>query len=63
MYLKGPSLFNGYLTTSKSEIAFDNEGWFHTGDLATYDKDEDVTILGRAQNEIKYKHGRVRQNN
>ena len=53
--VKGPSFFNGYLGDTMSEGAFDNEGWFYTGDLAFYDHDEDFLIVGRLKHTIKYK--------
>ncbi len=43
----------GYLKMDKeSEEYFDEEGFARTGDLATYDKDGKVTIVGRLKDQI-----------
>ena len=40
LVLKGPSQSSGYFGDAQATAeALDEEGWFHTGDLATYDED------------------------
>jgi cyclohexanecarboxylate-CoA ligase len=45
--VKGPQCFVGYINSSLDEAAFDDEGWFRTGDLGTIDTDGVVRITGR----------------
>lgn len=45
----GPELFLGYLRPADNERAFDPDGWFHTGDLASVDPDGYLTVRGRAK--------------
>lgn len=48
LVLRGPSLCSGYFNNPlATENAVDNEGWFHTGDLAKYDADWYFTIVDR----------------
>lgn len=48
LVLKGPSMSSGYFNHPEaSAAAVDSEGWFHTGDLATYDEDWYFRIVDR----------------
>ena len=48
LVLKGPSYCSGYFNNPKaSDDAVDDEGWFHTGDLAKYDDDWYFYIVER----------------
>ena len=48
LVLKGPSASSGYYNNPEAtEEAIDDEGWFHTGDLARYDDDWYFTIVDR----------------
>ena len=48
LVLKGPSLCSGYFNDpDASAEAVDEDGWFHTGDLARYDSDWYFTIVDR----------------
>jgi fatty-acyl-CoA synthase len=48
LVLKGPSFSSGYFNdTAASAEAVDAEGWFHTGDLASYDEEWYFTIVDR----------------
>ncbi len=48
LVLRGPSLCSGYFNdVSASHEAVDDEGWFHTGDLAQYDSEWYFTIVDR----------------
>ena len=48
LVLKGPSLCSGYFNNpDATEQAVDDNGWFHTGDLARYDSEWYFTIVDR----------------
>ncbi|MCU1372998.1 MAG: fadK 2 [Actinomycetia bacterium] len=50
--LKGPQCFLGYLDPALDAHAFDEEGWFRTGDLGHVDADGNVRITGRLKDVI-----------
>jgi cyclohexanecarboxylate-CoA ligase len=49
---KGPQICRGYLDESRNADAFDDEGWFRTGDLGTLDDEGFLTITGRLKDII-----------
>jgi cyclohexanecarboxylate-CoA ligase len=49
---KAPQLMKGYLDASLDADAFDDDGWFKTGDLGRIDADGMVTITGRVKDII-----------
>jgi cyclohexanecarboxylate-CoA ligase len=49
---KGPQLFRGYLDSSLDADAFDDEGFFRTGDLGKLDAEGYITITGRLKDVI-----------
>jgi len=49
---KAPQMMKGYLDSSLDADAFDDEGWFRTGDLGRLDVDGNVTITGRLKDII-----------
>jgi acyl-CoA synthetase (AMP-forming)/AMP-acid ligase II len=49
---KGPQLCRGYVDASLDADAFDNEGWFRTGDLGVIRADGHVLITGRLKDVI-----------
>ena len=54
--IKGPQVFRGYVDSSLDADAFDEEGFFRSGDLGTVDEDGYVTITGRLKDVI-IRHG------
>ncbi len=54
LWLRGPTMFSGYLDRPDATAeAIDDDGWFHTGDLATRDADGYFTITGRRSESIR----------
>jgi long-subunit acyl-CoA synthetase (AMP-forming) len=56
--LRSSSLFAGYSSEDPSSCAIDDEGWLHTGDLATQDVDGFISIVGRKKTLIITANGR-----
>jgi cyclohexanecarboxylate-CoA ligase len=50
--LRGGQCFLGYVDESLDARAFDDEGWFRTGDLASIDEDGRISIVGRLKDVI-----------
>jgi fatty-acyl-CoA synthase len=50
--VRGPAVAKGYFRSEGTD-AFDEEGWFDTGDVATIDADGYMTITDRAKDVIK----------
>jgi acyl-CoA synthetase (AMP-forming)/AMP-acid ligase II len=50
--LKGPQCFLGYVDASLDADAFDDAGWFRTGDLGTVGADGRIRIEGRSKDVI-----------
>jgi fatty-acyl-CoA synthase len=50
--VRGPAVAKGYFRGEDTD-AFDDEGWFDTGDVATIDADGYMTITDRAKDVIK----------
>ncbi|BBB14401.1 class I adenylate-forming enzyme family protein [Sphingopyxis sp. FD7] len=45
---RGPGVTSGYYNKPEATAAaFDDEGWFHTGDLGRIDEDDYLTLVGR----------------
>ena len=59
LLLKGPSIMKGYHNQPElTAQAIDNEGFFHTGDIARIDKKGRVYITGRIKNMIVLSGGK-----
>jgi acyl-CoA synthetase (AMP-forming)/AMP-acid ligase II len=50
--LKGPQCFLGYVDPAQDAAAFDEEGWFRTGDLGQVGADGNIRITGRLKDVI-----------
>lgn len=50
--LKGPQCFLGYTDPAQDAGAFDNQGWFRTGDLGEIDSRGNVRLTGRLKDII-----------
>jgi acyl-CoA synthetase (AMP-forming)/AMP-acid ligase II len=50
--LKGPNCFLGYVDSSLDAAAFDEDGWFRTGDLGSIDEQGRWRIEGRLKDVI-----------
>lgn len=54
--IKNSNFINGYFGNAReSEKAFNKEGWFYTGDLGYMDEDNDLFIVDRKKEILKYK--------
>lgn len=52
LLLKGPQCFLGYVDPAQDAAAFDDEGWFRTGDVGEIDADGNIRITGRLKDVI-----------
>jgi len=51
--VRGPSVFSGYLNRPEATAeVMDEDGWFHTGDLATRTGDGAIRIVGRRSTDL-----------
>ena len=56
--MKGPSMFNGYFKRpDKTAECHDEEGWFHTGDVALVYPNGSIRIIDRSKNIFKLSQG------
>jgi long-chain acyl-CoA synthetase len=59
LVVKAPNVMMGYYGNSEAtKEAIDEDGWFHTGDLAYFDKDDYLFITGRKKSVIVLKNGK-----
>ena len=57
--VKGPAVFSGYYRNDSATMdAFDEEGWFKTGDKGEINKNGSFTIIGRLKEEFKTAKGK-----
>ncbi len=50
--VKGETMFDGYLRNGRITRELDKKGWFHTGDLGKWDKNNKLVIVGRKDNQF-----------
>ncbi|KAI3406238.2 FAA24 [Candida oxycetoniae] len=56
--LRGPQMFKGYYyNQEETNKAVNEEGWFHSGDIATIDSDGRIRIIDRVKNFFKMQQG------
>jgi len=56
--MKGPTVFSGYYKRpDKTKEAFDEQGWFRTGDVALIYPNGTARIIDRAKNIFKLSQG------
>ncbi|GLJ40227.1 hypothetical protein SUGI_0825740 [Cryptomeria japonica] len=54
--IRGPEIMKGYLNDPEATAqTIDKEGWLHTGDVGYIDDDEEIFIVDRVKELIKYK--------
>lgn len=59
LIIKSPTVMIGYMNNEEAtKEAIDNDGWFHTGDLAYFDKDDYIFITGRKKSVIVLQNGK-----
>lgn len=60
LYTKGPSVMSGFLNMRQENLeAFDENGYYKTGDAAYYDFDGRIFIVDRYKNILKFEGGAV----
>ncbi len=55
---RGPNVMLGYYENPEESEKVLRDGWFHTGDLGYFDKDEFLFLCGRKKNVIVLKNGK-----
>ena len=59
LIVKSPTVMIGYMNNDEAtKEAIDEDGWFHTGDLAYFDKDDYIFITGRKKSVIVLQNGK-----
>lgn len=56
---KGPYVMEGYLDPPDDVVSFDEEGWFHTGDLMEMSEDRFIRIIDRKKEIYKNVQGQT----
>ena len=59
IFVKGPMVMMGYYENEEATAeVFDDEGWFHTGDMGSVDENGCFKVVGRFKNVIVTKNGK-----
>ena len=59
LIVKSPTVMLGYMNNEEAtKEAIDEDGWFHTGDLAYFDEDDYIFITGRKKSVIVLQNGK-----
>jgi len=59
LLIRGPIVMQGYYENhGATQEVIDDEGWFHTGDLAVIDSDGEIYLKGRAKHVIVLESGK-----
>ncbi len=56
--VKGPTVMQGYVENPEATKEVIQDGWFHTGDLGYFDKQDFLFITGRKKNVIVLRNGK-----
>jgi long-chain acyl-CoA synthetase len=59
LLVRGPSIFPGYWNQKHDDESFDEEGWFHTGDIGHIDEDGFLHITDRKKELLKTSGGKL----
>jgi 4-coumarate--CoA ligase len=55
LWIRGPNIFKGYYKNpTATAAALDSEGWYRTGDIGYFDKNNNIFITDRLKELIKY---------
>ena len=57
LFIKSNQLMSSYINDSASTQKVLNDGWLDTGDIVTWNADSSLTLIGRADDQIKLRSG------
>lgn len=55
---RGPNVMTGYYENPEATAKILRDGWLHTGDLVSVDKEGYITVCGRSKNVVVLKNGK-----
>ena len=55
---RGPNVMTGYYENPEATAEILRDGWLHTGDLVSVDKEGYITVCGRSKNVVVLKNGK-----
>ncbi len=59
LWMRGPYVMHGYLDPPDEQPSFDEQGWFHTGDLMVQDDDGHIRLVDRKKEIYKNVKGQT----